>query len=74
MEASQKQLAAIRVLRERGIADKLPQKLQQALELREANPESTLTELAAMTEPPISKPAMSHRLNKLIELAKEETP
>lgn len=74
VEASQKQLAAIRVLRERGIADKLPQKLQQALELREANPESTLTELAAMTEPPISKPAMSHRLNKLIELAKEETP
>ena len=74
VEASQKQLAAIRVLRERGIADKLPQKLQQALILRESNPESTLTELACMTEPPISKPAMSHRLNKLIELAKEETP
>lgn len=74
VEASQKQLAAIRVLRERGVADKLPQKLQQALILRESNPESTLTELASMIEPPISKPAMSHRLNKLVELAKEETP
>jgi len=74
VEASQEQLAAIRVLKERGIADKLPQKLQQALIAREMNPESSLTELASMMEPPISKPAMSHRLKKLVSLAKEETP
>jgi DNA-binding transcriptional regulator WhiA len=42
--------------------EQLPAKLQQAAFAREDNPESTLTELASMMEPPISKPAMNHRL------------
>ena len=73
VEAAQEQLTAIRILRERKIADKLPQKLQQALIAREKNPEASLSELAGMMEPPISKPAMNHRLKKLVELSKEET-
>ena len=72
VEAAQEQLAAIRVLRERGIVERLPQKIQQALRAREENPESSLTELAAMMEPPISKPAMNHRLKKLVAMAQEE--
>jgi len=71
VEASQEQLAAIRLLRERGALEHLPQKLLQAALAREKNPESSLTELAAMMDPPITKPAMSHRLKKLLELAKE---
>ncbi len=71
VEAAQEQLAAIRILRERGILESLPQKLQQAAVAREENPESNLTELASMMEPPITKPAMSHRLKKLTELSKE---
>jgi len=71
VEAAQEQLTAIRILRDRGLADKLPEKQRQALEAREANPEASLTELAAMMEPPITKPAMNHRLKKLIELSKE---
>ena len=71
VEAAQEQLAAIRIIRERGMVESLPQKLQQALIARENNPESSLTELAAMMEPPISKPAMNHRLKKLVELSKE---
>ena len=71
VEAAQEQLAAIRVLRERGILEHLPQKLLQAATARETNPESSLTELAAMMEPPITKPAMNHRLKKLVEMAKE---
>ena len=70
-EAAQEHLAAIRILREKGMIEKLPQKLLQALEAREANPESNLTELASMMEPPITKPAMNHRLKKLVEMAKE---
>ena len=35
---------------------------------REAEPEASLTELAAMMEPPITKPAMNHRLKKLCAL------
>jgi DNA-binding protein WhiA len=71
VEAAQEQLSAIRILRERGVIENLPAKLQQAIEAREANPESSLTELAAMMQPPISKPAMNHRLKKIVEIAKE---
>ena len=71
VEAAQEQLAAIRSLRERGVLEQLPQKLQQAALAREENPESSLTELASLMEPPITKPAMNHRLKKLVQLAQE---
>ena len=71
VEAAQEQLAAIRILRERGIVSKLPVKIQQAIEAREQNPEASLTELAAMMTPPITKPAMNHRLKKMVEISKE---
>ena len=71
VEAAQEQLAAIRVLRERGVLESLPPKLLQAANAREDNPAASLTELAAMMEPPITKPAMNHRLKKLVELSKE---
>ena len=71
VEAAQEQIAAIRILRDRGLLDKLPAKLQQAAKAREENPEAALTELAGMMDPPITKPAMNHRLKKLVEMAKE---
>ena len=71
VEAAQEQLAAIRMLRDRGVLETLPHKLLSAAIAREKNPESNLTELASMMEPPISKPAMNHRLHKLVEMAKE---
>lgn len=71
VEAAQEQLLAIRMLRQRGVLEHLPGKLLQAAIAREANPESSLTELAAMMEPPISKPAMNHRIQKLLKLAQE---
>ena len=73
VEAAMEQIAAIQVLREKGVFDKLPAKLQQAAVAREENPEAALTELAGLMEPPITKPAMSHRLKRLVELAKEST-
>ncbi len=74
VEAAQEQLSTIRVLKERGLLSKLPQKLQQAAVARENNPEASLTELAALMEPPISKPAMNHRLKKLVAYLQEVTP
>lgn len=73
VEAAQEQLAAIRKLRARGQLEGLPGKLRQAAAAREEHPESALTELAEMMEPPITKSAMSHRLKKLVELAGEGT-
>ena len=71
VEAAQEQLAAIRLLRARGFTEHLPVKLMQALLAREAHPEASLTELASMMEPPITKPAMNHRLQKLVTMAQE---
>jgi DNA-binding protein WhiA len=71
VEAAQEHLSSIRILREKGLLEHLPQKLLQAATAREENPESSLTELAAMMEPPISKAAMNHRLKKIILAAKE---
>ena len=73
VDAAQVQLAAIRVLRDRGQFDKLPLKLQQAALAREAEPEASLTELAQMMDPPITKPAMNNRMKKLMKLAEEGT-
>lgn len=71
VEAAQEQLISIRALSDAGMLEKLPAKLHSAAIARLANPEASLTELAAMMEPPISKPAMNHRLKKLIQTAKE---
>lgn len=71
VEAAQEQLAAIRRLKETGMIDKLPEKMKQAAIARENNPAASLSELAAMMEPPITKPAMNNRMKKLVLLAKE---
>ena len=71
VEAAQEQLTAIRILRKKGLLESLPAKLLQAAKAREANPEASLTELAAIMEPPITKPAMNHRLKKLVAMAQE---
>ena len=71
VEAAQEQIGAIRIIKEKGLLENLPAKLKQAAIAREEHPSSSLTELAGMMDPPITKPAMNHRLKKLIEMAKE---
>ena len=73
VEAAQEQLSAIRILKEKGILDKLAPKLQQAAKAREENPEASLSELAEMMEPAITKPAMNNRMKRLVQLSKENT-
>ena len=71
VDAAQEQLSAIRMLQETGMLEKLPDKLKHAANAREQNPFASLTELAAMMEPAITKPAMNNRMKKLIQLARE---
>ena len=71
VEAAQEQLSAIQWLHRTGRFEELPTKLRQAAEARMKHPEASLTELAAMMEPPITKPAMNHRLKKLVQMAQE---
>ena len=70
VDASFEQLAAIRKLEEAGVLETLPAKLQDTARLRRENPEATLSELAEMPDPPVSKSAVNHRMRKLIELSK----
>ena len=69
VEAAQKQIEAIYRLEERGMLEELPDKLKEAVDLRVAHPELTLAQLAELCDPPVSKPAFSNRLRKLIALA-----
>ena len=72
VDAAQEQLAAIRLLEEQGRLESLPEKLLQAARARLENPESNLTELAGLMDPPITKSSMSHRLRRLMELARPQ--
>lgn len=71
VDASMEQVAAIRALRKRADWETLSPKLKQTAALRMENPEATLTELAEMFTPPISKSAVNHRLRKLMELSRK---
>lgn len=65
-------LAAISYLREQGVYESLlSDTLKETARLREENPEMSLTELAGMFEKKISKSGLNHRLNKIIEIARE---
>lgn len=69
VDAAQAQLEAIRLLEERGALDTLPEKIKETALLRRKHPELSLTELAALCEPPITKSALNHRLRKLVALS-----
>ena len=64
-------LRAIRTLEERGKLEDLSPKLREAARLRLENPELSLSQLADIASPPISKSSLHHRLKKLMEMAEE---
>ena len=49
----------------------LPENLQSVAELRYDNPDSSLAELAAMCNPPLSRSGINHRLKRIIDISKE---
>jgi DNA-binding protein WhiA len=64
--AAQEQIEAIRRIdRELGL-ENLPEKLQETALLRIANPEASLADLAMLSDPPVSKSCLNHRLKKLL--------
>lgn len=69
VDAAQAQIEAIRRLAERTSLEDLPPKLREAARLRVENPDLTLSELAALCQPPITKSSLSARLKKLAQLA-----
>ena len=71
VDAAQEQLEAIRLLERTAGLSELPDKLAEAAVLRRENPELTLSQLAELFDPPITKSALNHRLRKLIALAEK---
>ncbi len=69
VDAAQEQLAAIRRLEEAGLMADLPDKLYQTARLRTEYPELTLSQLAELCDPPVTKSALNHRLHKLMAMA-----
>jgi len=70
VEAAREQISAILCLEEAGRLASLPDKLRETARLRLEHPELTLSQLAALCRPPVSKSALNHRMRKLVELAR----
>ncbi|MBQ7337319.1 MAG: DNA-binding protein WhiA [Clostridia bacterium] len=69
--ASAKQTAAIRKLYESDRWDTLPEALRQTAQLRLEHPDVSLTELALLHQPVLTKSGLNHRLQKLKALTDE---
>lgn len=61
-----KQLTAIEYLEERNLIPALSEDLQFTARLRLNNPDITLSELAELHFPPITKSGLHHRLEKIM--------
>lgn len=71
IEASVLQVQAINLIKSKKKFDDLPDNLKEIAELRLKNPDANLVELGEMLGTPISKSGVNHRLNKILEIAKE---
>lgn len=71
LTAAVKQIRAINILTESGAIQNLSEELREAAQLRVKYPQASLRDLSAMLTVPMSKSGLNHRLNKLIELAKQ---
>lgn len=67
--SARRQLAAVERLRAHDDFDALPDPLREAAALRLRHPTDSLRELAARSDPPVTKAAMHRRLRTLEELA-----
>lgn len=70
--AAQEQLELLREIDRRIGLDSLPEVLQETAMLRIANPESSLSDLARLASPPVTKSCMSHRMKKLLSMKEED--
>lgn len=70
VNASSTQVEAIEALIATGAFEELSAEIQTTAALKLANPSLTLSELAEIHTPSISKSGLNHRLNKIMQLAK----
>lgn len=66
---AQKQLRAIEIINEAGLLEKIGSELTESAKLRLENHSASLSELAAMHEPPITKSTLNNRFAKIMKMA-----
>jgi DNA-binding protein WhiA len=66
---AQKQLRAIEIINEAGLLEKIGSELTESAKLRLEHHSSSLAELAAMHEPPITKSTLNNRFAKIMKMA-----
>ena len=71
VSAAQSQLEKIRALDAEIGLENLPRDLSELALLRIANPEASLSDLAALSDPPVTKSCINHRLRKLMNFQAE---
>ncbi len=71
VDASTAQRAAIKLLRDRGVFEKLDDTAQRVAVLREENPIASLSELEELSGGEISRSGINHRLKKILKMADE---
>ena len=71
IDAAARQIGNIKFIEETVGLSVLSEKLRKVAALRLENRELTLTELAELTDPPVSKSGINHRLSKINEFAEK---
>jgi len=71
VNSSMKQIAVLEELDRAQLLSSLPEELERTARLRMEHRDLSLSQLAAISVPPISKSGLSHRLSKIMELAKK---
>lgn len=71
IDAASRQIAAIERLEQLGKFETMSRELRETAILRKENPMASLSELALMFDPPVSKPGLSSRLKKIIKMSEE---
>lgn len=66
---AQRQLRAIEIIENAGLLEKIGSELTESAKLRLEHHSSSLSELAAMHEPPITKSALNNRFSKIMKMA-----
>jgi DNA-binding protein WhiA len=67
--ASARHITAIENLESRGLLSSLSEELEKTARLRLEYRDLSLSQLAALAVPPITKPGLSHRLNRIVAIA-----
>lgn len=69
--ASAEQRDAIKLIIERGKFDLLPDELKQTAKIRLENIEISLQEIGEISNPPVSKSGIKHRMQRIVSIAKD---